>query len=195
MTKEKSCSTRLLSDAPAESDAFGGHEGVARAIAEVVQTEDGGKSIGLEGGWGAGKSTIVTLTSKMLAQTKVPDFEVAVFDIWAHQGDPLRRTYLENLITHIQETGWVSRKKWDQRIAELTRRRSENTTRTVPRLTVAGFVFALTLLAIAPGSALMAAGATLMASKSASENLVVTPVTLFIGGMSQHLHQRFSISS
>ena len=51
---EERCPTRLLADTPAETDAFGGHEQVARSIAEVVLTESGGKAIGLEGGWGAG---------------------------------------------------------------------------------------------------------------------------------------------
>ena len=181
MTTEKSCPTRLLPDTPAEADKFGGHERVARAIVEVVQTEGGGRSIGLEGGWGAGKSTIVKLTANMLCQTKDPDYRVAVFDTWAHQGDPLRRTFLENLILRTQEIGWVNRKKWDRRIAELTRRRSEDTTRVAPRLTGAGFGFAFTLLAIAPGSALMAAGATLLASQNASEELASTLLIVGVG--------------
>ena len=101
MAEEESCLTRLLPDAPAETDAFGAHERIAQSIADVVHTEDGGRSIGLEGGWGAGKSTIVTLISKILGRTKDPDCRIAVFDIWAHQGDPLRRTFLENLITRI----------------------------------------------------------------------------------------------
>ena len=116
---EERCPTTLLADTPAETDAFGGHERVARSIVEVVQTEDGGRSIGLEGGWGAGKSTIVRLTSKELAQSKGSDDKIAVFDIWAHQDDPLRRTFLENLITRIQGFGWVSEEKWNRRLAEL----------------------------------------------------------------------------
>ena len=173
MTKGKSCPTILLPDTPAEADKFGGHERVAGAIVEVVQTEHGGRSIGLEGGWGTGKSTIVKLISDMLGQTKDSDCRVVVFDIWAHQGDPLRRTFLENLITRIQDFEWVNREKWGRRLAELTKRRSEETTRVVPKLTNAGLWFALILLAIPAGSALMAAGATLWASKNASVLMAV----------------------
>lgn len=144
MVTEEICPTRLLADTPVETDAFGGHGRVARSIVEVVQTERGGRSIGLEGGWGAGKSTIVKLASKFLTQTRDSTFKVSVFDMWAHQDDPLRRTLLEDLITRIKEFEWVDKERWDRRLDELTKRRSEDTTSVVPRLTGAGLWFALT---------------------------------------------------
>ena len=58
---QERCETRILPDTPADADAFGSHGRVARSIPEVVETESGGKAIGVEGGWGAGKSTIVRL--------------------------------------------------------------------------------------------------------------------------------------
>ena len=165
------CPTKLLADTPAETDAFGSHERVAGSIAEVVQTESGGKAIGLEGGWGAGKSTIVKLISQKLSHTRESAHEIAVFDMWSHQDDPLRRTFLESLITRVQGFGWVNKEKWDQRIAELARRRREDTTRIVPRLTRTGVGFAFTLLAIPIGSALIGAGLSLLGSKDASATL------------------------
>ena len=171
MTKDESCPTRLLSDTPAETDSFGSHERVARSIAEVVQTESGGKAIGLEGGWGAGKSTIVNLISQKLSQAKKSAHKIAVFDMWSHQGDPLRRTFLENLIKSVLEFGWVDKEKWNRRIAELSKRRREDTTRLVPRLTNAGAGFAFTLLAIPVGSALIGAGLSILGSKDGSTPL------------------------
>ena len=144
---QERCPTGLLPGTPAETDAFGSHERVARSIAEVVQTESGGKAIGLEGGWGAGKSTIVKLISQKLSQTKERTHKIAVFDMWSHQDDPLRRTFLENLITQVREFGWVNKEKWDRRNAELTKRRREDTTRVVPRLTGAGVGFAAGVVA------------------------------------------------
>ena len=94
MSMEERCPTRLLPDTPADTDSFGSHERVAHSIAEVVQTESGGKAIGLEGGWGSGKSTIVKLISWKLSQHKESFHKIAVFDMWSHQGDPLRRTFL-----------------------------------------------------------------------------------------------------
>ena len=178
MATEERCPTRLLADTPTETDAFGGHERVARSIAEVVQTEGGGRAIGLEGEWGAGKSTIVRLTSKELRQAKDNDHGIAVFDLWAHQGDPLRRTFLESLITRVQELNWVNGEEWNRRLAELTRRRREDTTRVVPQLTGAGRWFALTLLGIPAGAALISAGATLLAAEKFSS---MTLVAAFLG--------------
>ena len=168
MAIEKRCPTKLLDDTPAETDEFGGHESVARSIAEVIRTEPGGKALGLEGGLGAGKSTIVNLTSTILAETKNGEYRTVVFDTWAHQGDPLRRTFLETLITRAQAFNWVNSKKWDVRLAELAKRRTEDRTTVIPRLTGAGIWFALTLLVIPLGSALVAAGASLLASQSAT---------------------------
>ena len=168
MPIEERCPTKLLDDTPADTDDFGGHESVARSIAEVIQTEAGGKAIGLEGGWGAGKSTIVNLTSTILAETNNREYRTVVFDTWAHQGDPLRRTFLEHLITQAKDFEWVDGKKWDRCLAVLAKRRSEDTTRVIPRLTNAGIWFALTLLAIPLGSALISAGAALLASQSAT---------------------------
>ena len=165
------CPTRLLPDTPAEADAFGSHERIARSIAEVVQTESGGKAIGLEGGWGAGKSTIVRLISQKLSDSEESAHKIAVFDMWSHQDDPLRRTFLENLIKQVQLLGWVNKERWDQRIAELTKRRREDTTRVVPRLTSVGVWFAFVLLAVPIGSALIGAGLSLLGSKGVSVHL------------------------
>ena len=184
MPIEERCPTKLLDDTPADTDDFGGHESVARSIAEIVQTEAGGKAIGLEGGWGAGKSTIVNLASTILNETKNGQYRTVVFDTWAHQGDPLRRTVLENLITRIRAFNWVNRKKWHSRLAALTKRRSEETTRVIPRLTRTGIGFALTLLLIPVGSALISAGATLPASQHASGELAAWLLRFGIAGAS-----------
>lgn len=51
-------------------------------------------TIGLFGGWGTGKSSIVENLRNELLQTKVP---VIIFDVWKHDGDALRRTFLHVL--------------------------------------------------------------------------------------------------
>ena len=176
---QERCETRLLPDTPADADAFGSHERVARSIAEVVQTENGGKAIGLEGGWGAGKSTIVRLVSQKLSGSEERAHKIAIFDMWSHQDDPLRRTFLENLIKQVQQFGWVNKEQWDGHIAELTKRRREDTTRVVPRLTGAGVGFAFALLAVPIGSALIGAGLSLLGSKDVSAQL--RALLLFLG--------------
>jgi len=58
----------LLEDAPSTEDRFEGnaHATLARAISHLVRTEAGGRAIGLEGSWGSGKSTVVTLIASEL---------------------------------------------------------------------------------------------------------------------------------
>src|SRR5438045_4179314 len=102
----------LLSDQPASSDEFnaGAHGKVAAAIAHLVRTEQGGRAIGLEGTWGSGKSTVVRIMRDALVEEGADvDIETVVFDAWAHQGDPLRRTFLEKLADGLEAAGWLNR--------------------------------------------------------------------------------------
>jgi adenylylsulfate kinase-like enzyme len=51
-------------------------------------------TIGLFGGWGTGKSSIVENLKTNLLSEKTP---VVIFDVWKHDGDALRRTFLKNM--------------------------------------------------------------------------------------------------
>ena len=77
MTAEKKHRrTLLLDDVPASEDEFasdgspGPHQRVADAIVELISSPDekGGKIIGLEGGWGSGKSTVVRFIRNRLVE-------------------------------------------------------------------------------------------------------------------------------
>ncbi len=154
---ERLCPTRIIDDAPAEDDllAFHGeigpHRRVAKAIVDVIQSSDesGGKMIGLEGGWGAGKTTVVNMIRKLLVGRE--DISVFTFDAWAHEGDPLRRTYLESLIRHFQSLKWVEIKKWDNILEELAKRRRITNKRTVPKTTTLGKLFAISVFLVPVG--------------------------------------------
>ena len=89
------CETGLVINEPADSDAFGPHSRLAQTIAALVRSETGGRTIGLEGRWGIGKSTVVRLLEHELASD--PETRLVPFDAWAHEGDPLRRSFLERV--------------------------------------------------------------------------------------------------
>jgi hypothetical protein len=93
------CVTNLLPDEPTTHDIFGSHERVASAIAELVSSETVGRSIAVTGPWGSGKSSVLRIVKERLAETA----DVFIFDAWAHEGDPLRRTFLERLIDFLTE--------------------------------------------------------------------------------------------
>lgn len=91
----------IVVDQPAREDDFEGkghlrtaHQ-LARTIVEFVNED---RSIGLEGDWGAGKSTVVQLASKKLSDTENRNFRFFTFDMWSNQTSPFRRTFLEKLI-------------------------------------------------------------------------------------------------
>jgi len=157
--------TILLDDLPSDTDSFGSHEPVAFAIGEMVAREDGGKAIALEGSWGSGKSTIISVLSERLKG------QVFVFDAWAHEGDPLRRVFLERLI----EFCWrkIDRCRWSKTRDELRCRRKVEKSRVLPQLSFAGGLVTLSILAIPIGAALIAVGGT------ASSTLPLTPSTAF----------------
>ncbi|HXS18512.1 MAG TPA: P-loop NTPase fold protein, partial [Polyangiaceae bacterium] len=116
------CQTRLLKDEPVKEDKFGSHQRVAQAIAELLKSEEGGRAIGIEGAWGSGKSTVVNLVSQHLN----PDgrFEMFVFDAWAHEGDPLRRSFLEELCKFLQRRRWITKSAADHLLSDLRERRA-----------------------------------------------------------------------
>jgi len=153
---------KLLPDAPVDEDAFGGHKRVAAAIARLVEREDGGKAIALEGGWGSGKSSIVRMletrfekagptaddgvtSATVVDQERRQDQErpglsrdtrILVFDAWSHDGDPLRRVFLEEL-TRLCTAEFNQRRReyWeDRKKKEITGREVERDQTTTPVL-------------------------------------------------------------
>ncbi|MBQ2624574.1 MAG: hypothetical protein IJI36_06960 [Kiritimatiellae bacterium] len=88
----------FLKESAATEDLFDNqpHKRVAVALAEVIRSSDTGMTIGLEGEWGSGKSTAI----KLLQQELDKEADLFLFDAWAHEGDALRRSFLESLLRH-----------------------------------------------------------------------------------------------
>ena len=153
------CATFLVDDVPASDDSFGSHDPIADALHELIVSEPGGRTIGLEGSWGSGKSTVVRMLARRFDG---PDAKVVVFDAWAHEGDPLRRSFLEKLIESQTEQRWVNERAWGNRREELARRRRVEHTRPVPNLQTGAIVAGIVAVAIAiflsAGAALLEAG-------------------------------------
>jgi hypothetical protein len=77
------------------------HEAVATVLLGTICGDSNeGITIGLEGGWGSGKSTVVSILKAKVALK--PDTFYFYFDAWSHEGDPLRRVFLESLIDQIE---------------------------------------------------------------------------------------------
>jgi len=170
----------FLSDDPVTKDAFGTHNRVANSIAHKVETDACGKNIGLEGIWGSGKSSIIKMLEKKLEDNE--NIHLFTFDAWAHQSDPLRRAFLEELISSLQSElegrkTWLSKrpvdcdweyekcKKCGKRLEcrpdeirdELRLRREHDTIASEPTVTGWGKAFATATLAMPIGVALLSA--------------------------------------
>jgi hypothetical protein len=106
---------------------------------------------------------LLVLSKKKQTRTAVTDQEnkndnmiaVVAFDAWAHEGDPLRRTFLETIIEKLQTVGWVEETRWEQRKQILANQREEVTTEDNLSITPLGRALVFTLLLIPIGGAFL----------------------------------------
>jgi hypothetical protein len=145
----------LLADEPADSDEFAakGHAAVAETISQLVRNEPGGKVIGLEGSWGSGKSTIVKLIRGQFQDTSQGTL-MLVFDAWAHQGDPLRRTFLESLVRSLEKAAWLTSDEATDFQASLSGKKTRAETHTTARLSLEGKIASAAAVLLPLGAAL-----------------------------------------
>ena len=138
----------LIPDRIATEDAFR-HKEIAQSIGAMIRDNEGGCAIALTCSWGSGKSTVVRFLAEQLKSSERP-VQTFIFDAWAHQGDPLRRTFLEKLIEWFNTDleNWTNRKEyWDGVLGEVARRKEVVETKSSPRLTGWGVLGVLSLLA------------------------------------------------
>ena len=87
---------RLLHEEVVTTDSFKHqtHQNVADSLCEIIHREDKGATVGLEGSWGGGKSTVINILRRKLTGIGF----VFTFDAWAHEENCLRRVFLESII-------------------------------------------------------------------------------------------------
>ena len=149
----------LLREEVASQDAFSEktHEHVADAIANIISQEKGGITLGLEGSWGSGKSTVINLL-----QSKLKNAKVFIFDAWAHEGDCLRRIFLESLLNYVQflvgskDQNFHGNTKWIQdELQTVDRRKQKSTVKSSRHPTAIGIILAMTIYVASIGMALL----------------------------------------
>jgi hypothetical protein len=154
------CPTNLIDDQPAVQDRLsqegtGPHKRVADSIAQLIRSHETGATLGLEGGWGAGKTTVVNLLQAALVNEE--NVAVFVFDAWAHQGDPLRRTFLESLIQFLGTRSWIKPIEAENRIDLLANKRKWSKTTTTSSTTTFAKIFGASILLVPIGTPFLAA--------------------------------------
>jgi hypothetical protein len=71
-----------------------GHDAIVTTLKDIVKKSPESFTIGLYGDWGSGKSTISLSLKDELIKEKIP---LILFDVWKHEGDALRRTFLKEV--------------------------------------------------------------------------------------------------
>ena len=90
------------------------HQRIADKLYEIISANpQEGLTIGLEGEWGSGKSTVVKLLQEKLKENKANKTFVFYIDAWEHEGDHLRRVFLETFIEKLKR--W---KEWNSDVVD-----------------------------------------------------------------------------
>ena len=104
---DKEFKYKFLIDKPLEtSEDVGkskfGHRELAETLANIVIKCPTPFTVGLFGRWGSGKSTVANFLKGILQKQKIP---VVIFDVWKHEGDALRRTFLKEMAKQLHAYG------------------------------------------------------------------------------------------
>jgi len=125
------------------------HEKVAKTLNTLISNTEQGLTIGLEGGWGSGKSTVINLLKSKLEEKTL----FFAFDAWAHDGDPLRKIFLESLISSIDPE--EKDEKLNVLRNEVSARKKTVVVKTEKSASKLGKILSLSALTIPVGAALL----------------------------------------
>lgn len=133
MNNKKITYPRFLDNKPCGKDLFEGksHETIAQNIVNVIENNNS-KIIGIDGGWGSGKSNMVNLIKDKLDKNK---FHFFIYDAWGHQTDFQKRSILENLTGFLVDEAKILKKdNWNGRLLQLLSRKRSVGTKIVKEL-------------------------------------------------------------
>ena len=139
---------RFLEEAAAKNDEFDDktHENIANSIYEVISNNPcKGITIGLEGSWGAGKSTVVSILKEKIHNN--PEIKVFYFDAWSHEGDPLRRVFLESFVLQLLPDNL----QLQEIVNKITNRKKTANILTKKNTTILGTILAISTLLVPLG--------------------------------------------
>ncbi len=155
----------LLNESVSSEDLFDDktHEKIAQSLSDLILTKDKGITIGLEGSWGSGKSSIISMIFNKIKEANAPICTFQ-FDAWAHEGDKLRKIFLVSfinaLVSQIDQKNHINSKKRMCVIEKLNEKKkiinNQIITKTIHRkrsITKKGIVFSVFALFVPFGAA------------------------------------------
>lgn len=135
---------RFINNTPLGEDLFEGksQQKIANNICKIIKTEDGCNIIGIDGGWGSGKSNLVKQVENILS---VDGYHFFIYDAWGHQEDLQRRSFLEELTENL--TGNIlNKEEWGSKLKQLLSKTKETQSKRVPKLSFGVIMIALAIL-------------------------------------------------
>ncbi len=141
----------LISNEIVGDDLFEGksHESIAISISNALKSNTKKINvIGIDGGWGSGKSNLVRLVGNKLKDSSTVEnsikYKFFTYDAWGHQDDLQRRSILEELIDDLApeedtEKILINKNKWRDKLEHLLARKKVTNSDIVPKLGV-GFI-------------------------------------------------------
>lgn len=130
----------FIDNKPLGKDLFEGksQERTSNVITNIIK-ENTFQVIGIDGGWGVGKSNLVKIV-----EDKLSDHVFFIYDVWGHQEDEQRRSLLIELTNYLtkKENNFIKKGKWEKKLTTLLSKKKEVTTENLPYLSV-GFIFSL----------------------------------------------------
>ena len=142
---------KLLSKVPCNDDLFegGAHRKLAKEISDEIRNDDNCTIIGIDGGWGSGKSNLVGMIQKELSMgTNGGKYHFFTYDAWGHQTDLQRRTILEELTSDLVkgQTPILNENSWKDSLENLLAKKKHTTTKTIPAIGIGTIVSMFSIL-------------------------------------------------
>jgi hypothetical protein len=135
---------RFINNFPCGEDLFEGksQQKISANICNLIRHEENCKIIGIDGGWGSGKSNLVIQIQNTLSQE---GYHFFIYDAWGHQEDLQRRSFLEELTEELTGKELVD-KEWKLKLKKLLSKVKETESKRVPKLSIGVIVIALAIL-------------------------------------------------
>ncbi len=150
-------SAKFISNTPIGDDLFEGksQERVANNISKILINDKDIRVIGIDGGWGSGKSNLIEIVKRKLKAESDSKYNFFIYDAWGHQEDLQRRSLLEEMTFHLTKLNEHNvsiigdDEKWKKKLKELLAKSKETEKKTIPSLSL-GIVFSGLALILTP---------------------------------------------
>lgn len=133
----------FLDNTPCGEDLFEGksQDIIASNISDLLLNNPKCKIIGIDGGWGSGKSNVVHQIKNKIDK----EYHFFIYDAWGHQEDLQRRAILEELTQDLIDVKLLPN-TWQIKLKQLLAKSREIQTKTMPKLSYGIIISAFAII-------------------------------------------------